>query len=393
MFLYYSTLSDSRFKTLQQNLKEVFRKQLQDTLNTLLQAELTSILGYDPYDRQGFNSGNSRNGQYFRQIDSEYGKLSICVPRDRKGEFKANLIPPYSRRVDALETTIIQLYEKGITTREIADLIEKMYGTHYSPTTISNITAIVEDQVTAYHQRRFSSTDYVCLFLDATYVPLRRDTVQKESVYVALGIKADGHKKILDYCIAPTENSEVWSELLTGLVSRGIKHVQLVIADGLVGLDSALNHNYPQAKFQRCLIHMSRNIMQKVRVNDRAEVVNEFKELHRAKTRDEAQLILNRFIDHWESKYPRMVRNLASTSNLLTFLEFPPSIRRTIYSTNIIESFNKKLKRKTKVKEQFPNESALDRFLATIILEYNEKYFGKAHNGFKQCQDTLESMF
>lgn len=375
------------------DLKEVFRKQLQDTLNTLLQAELTSVLGYDPYDRQGFNSGNSRNGQYFRQIDSEYGKLSICVPRDRKGEFKANLIPPYSRRVDALETTIIQLYEKGITTREIADLIEKMYGTHYSPTTISNITAIVEDQVTAYHQRRFSSTDYVCLFLDATYGPLRRDTVQKESVYVALGIKADGHKGILDYCIAPTENSEVWSELLTGLVSRGIKHVQLVIADGLVGLDSALNHNYPQAKFQRCLIHMSRNIMQKVRVNDRAEVVNEFKELHRAKTRDEAQLILNRFIDHWESKYPRMVRNLASTSNLLTFLEFPPSIRRTIYSTNIIESFNKKLKHKTKVKEQFPNESALDRFLATIILEYNEKYFGRAHNGFKQCQDTLESMF
>ena len=238
------------------DLKEVFRKQLQDTLNTLLQAELTSVLGYDPYDRQGFNSGNSRNGQYFRQIDSEYGKLSICVPRDRKGEFKANLIPPHSRRVDALETTIIQLYEKGITTREIADLIEKMYGTHYSPTTISNITAIVEDQVTAYHQRRFSSTDYVCLFLDATYVPLRRDTVQKESVYVALGIKADGHKEILDYCIAPTENSEVWSELLTGLVSRGIKHVQLVIADGLVGLDSALNHNYPQAKFQRCLIHM-----------------------------------------------------------------------------------------------------------------------------------------
>lgn len=150
------------------DLKEVFRKQLQDTLNTLLQAELTSVLGYDPYDRQGFNSGNSRNGQYFRQIDSEYGKLSICVPRDRKGEFKANLIPPYSQRVDALETTIIQLYEKGITTREIADLIEKMYGTHYSPTTISNITAIVEDQVTAYHQRRFSSTDYVCLFLDAT---------------------------------------------------------------------------------------------------------------------------------------------------------------------------------------------------------------------------------
>lgn len=120
-----------------------------------------------------FNSGNSRNGQYFHQITSEYGKLNICVPRDRNGEFKAALIPPYTRRVDALEEMVIKLYEKGITTREIADLIEKMYGSHYCATTISNMTKVVEGQVEAFHERHFTESNFVCLFIDATYLPLR----------------------------------------------------------------------------------------------------------------------------------------------------------------------------------------------------------------------------
>lgn len=375
------------------DLREVFRTQLENTLNVLLQTELTTILGYNPYEREGFNTGNSRNGQYFRQLASEYGKLNICVPRDRNGQFKTALIPPYTRRADVLEQTVIQLYEKGITTREIADLIEKMYGSHYSATTVSNITAAVEDQVAEYHQRQFISADYVCLFLDATYLPLRRDTVQKEAVYVVLGIKADGQKEILDYCIAPTENTEIWSELLGGLVSRGVKNVQLVIADGLVGLKSALEQTYPQAKFQRCLVHVSRNIMQKVRVSDRAEVMSEFKQIHEARDLPEAQEILSNFNEHWRHKYLGLTKGLAEMDGLLTFLEFPSNIRGTIYSTNIIESFNKSLKRRTKAKEQFPNEAALDRFLVTQVLQYNDKNFGRAHKGFKQCQDTLESMF
>lgn len=268
-----------------------------------------------------------------------------------------------------------------------------MYGSHYSATTVSNITAAVEDQVAEYHQRQFISADYVCLFLDATYLPLRRDTVQKEAVYVVLGIKADGQKEILDYCIAPTENTEIWSELLGGLVSRGVKNVQLVIADGLVGLKSALEQTYPQAKFQRCLVHVSRNIMQKVRVSDRAEVMSEFKQIHEARNLPEAQEILSNFNEHWRHKYLGLTKGLAEMDGLLTFLEFPSNIRGTIYSTNIIESFNKSLKRRTKAKEQFPNEAALDRFLVTQVLQYNDKNFGRAHKGFKQCQDTLESMF
>ncbi|WP_010500285.1 IS256 family transposase, partial [Ligilactobacillus acidipiscis] len=148
------------------DVKELFRQQLETAINHILQAELTALLGYDPYDRSGFNTGNSRNGQYYRLIDSEYGKLKIAVPRDRKGHFHNHLLPAYSRRQDALETTIIQLYSKGVTTREIADLIEKMYGSYYSPSTVSNITAQVTKQIEAFHQRTIKA-NYVCLFLDA----------------------------------------------------------------------------------------------------------------------------------------------------------------------------------------------------------------------------------
>lgn len=167
------------------NIKELFRQQLETAINQILQAELTATLGYEFYDRHPRSSDNYRNGQYFRQIDSEYGKLKIAVPRDRKGEFHNQLLPAYSRRQDALETTIIQLYSKGITTREIADLIDKMYGSYYSATTVSNITAQVTEQIQAFHARAIQA-NYFCLFLDATYLPLRRDTVQREAVYVVL---------------------------------------------------------------------------------------------------------------------------------------------------------------------------------------------------------------
>lgn len=187
------------------NLTEVFRGQLERTINTLLESELTAILGYDPYARFN-NSGNYRNGEYTRRLDTQFGQINVRVPRDRNGQFHQSLIPPYTHRIDSLETTIIQLYEKGITTRKIADLIEKIYGSHYSPTTISNITKVVDEQVTAFHSRLIFHSQYVCLFLDANYIPLRRDAVQKEAIHIALGITYSGEKEILDYLIAPQKS-------------------------------------------------------------------------------------------------------------------------------------------------------------------------------------------
>lgn len=373
------------------NLTEIFRQQLESTINSLLETELTATLGYDPYSRA--ESDNARNGDYTRRLDTQFGQLNVRVPRDRKGEFKQGLLPPYKHRIDGLETTIIQLYEKGITTREIADLIEKMYGSHYSPATISNITKIVDEQVEAFHSREILKSQYVALFLDATYIPLRRGSVQTEAVHIALGITASGEKEILDYLIAPQESNSAWNEVLSSLVARGLTNVQLIVADGMTAIQKACEQSYPQAKFQRCLVHIQRNIAGKVRVSDRKKVADEFKTIHQVTTLQEGEEKLETFISNWKDKYPRMTKTLANTEYLLTFLQFPLAIRGTIYSTNIIESFNKSLKRKTKAKEQFPNEAALDRFLVTQMVDYNQKNGTRSHKGFKQCQDTLDSMF
>ena len=382
-------------KTLLSNgdVKELFRQQLEKAINQILQAELTSLLGYDPYERNGFKANNYRNGQYFRLIDSEYGKLKIAVPRDRQGKFHNHLLPAYSRRQDALETTIIQLYSKGVTTREIADLIEKMYGSYYSATTVSNITAQVTEQIEAFHQRTIKA-NYVCLFLDATYLPLRRDTVQREAVYIALGITPTGIKEVLDYRIAPSENAEVWSEMAADLKQRGLKQVQLIIADGMVGLQPALLHAFPKAKFQRCLVHVMRNISTHVRLKDREVISNDFKQLHSVTNKTEAHKMLADFYSTWEKQYTNLISHIRSIEKeLLAFLAFPAAIRPTIYSTNIIESLNKKIKRKTKAKEQFPNEKSLDNFIGVQVISYNENNFNRIHRGFGQVKDTLESLF
>ena len=147
---------------------------------------------------------------------------------------------------------VIKMYSKGVTTREIAYMVERMYGHYYSPTPVSNITKRTEHLVEKFHERKFKHSQYVCVFLDATYIPLRRGTVEREAVNVAIGIRSDGGKEVLDYSVAPTENEAAWLELLQGLRARGIKDIQLFIADGLVGLQSSIESNCPQAKFQRC---------------------------------------------------------------------------------------------------------------------------------------------
>lgn len=374
------------------SLKELFRQQLEETVNQLLQSELAAVLGYEAYERNP-QTQNARNGSYDRQIDTEFGTIKIQIPRDRQNQFQNALLPPYARRLDTLEEMIIKMYSKGITTREIADLIDEMYGSHYSPSTVSNITAQVKNLVQEFHRQTFRHHQYVCVFLDATYVPLKRDTVEREAVNVAIGIRSDGGKEVLDYSIAPNENGEAWAELLQSIRKRGITNVQLFIADGMVGLQTAIFSNFPQAKFQRCWVHVARNLMGHVRKSDRREIMSDFKLIRQSRTLKEAQSELSNFVAKWDGKYHHQVDKIQNYQDLFTFYDFPPAIRATIYSTNLIESFNKQVKKLLRKKEQFPNEAALDRFFVTQVMDYNDKFENRSHRGFKACRDTLDSMF
>ncbi|MBK4791772.1 IS256 family transposase [Enterococcus lactis] len=373
------------------DLDDLFRRHLELAINTLLQAELTAFLDYEKYNRTGFNSGNSRNGNYSRSFKTEFGELNLAIPRDRNGEFSQQTLPAYKRSNDSLETTIIQLFQKGITMSEISELIEKIYGHYYTPQTISNITQIVSEDVVAFKERSLES-QYSIIFMDATHIPLKRQTVSKEAVYIVIGIRLDGTKEVLGFSIAPTGSSYVWKEILQDLKDRGLEEVLLVVTDGLSGINDSIHSIYPNAQFQQCCVHISRNIAHKVRVSDRQEVCNDFKLVYQAASKEEAMNQISFMIDKWKKQYPRVVKLLMNPA-ILTFYNFPPSIRRTIYSTNLIEGFNKQLKKYTKRKEQFPNEESLERFLVSQFNNYNQKFLCRIHKGFKEIQDTLESMF
>ncbi|KWW91893.1 transposase [Enterococcus faecium] len=373
------------------DLDELFRCHLELAVNSLLQAELTAFLDYEKYDRAGFNSGNSRNGNYSRSFRTEYGELNLVIPRDRNGKFSQQTLPAYKRTNDSLETTIIQLFQKGITMSEISELIEKMYGHHYTPQTISNMTKIVSEDIIAFKERSLESR-YSVIFMDAIHIPLKRQTVSKEAVYIVIGIRLDGTKEVLGFSLAPTESAYVWKEILQDLKDRGLKEVLLVVTDGLSGINDSIHSVYPNAQFQQCCVHISRNIAHKVRVSDRQEICSDFKLVYQASSKEEANNQIRFMIDKWKKQYPRVVKLLMNPA-ILTFYNFPPSIRRTIYSTNLIEGFNKQLKKYTKRKEQFPNEESLERFLVSQFNNYNQKFLCRVHKGFKEIHDTLESMF
>ena len=315
------------------------------------------------------------------------------MPRDRNGQFHQHTLPDYKQHADVLENMIIKLYSKGVTTREIADLIEKMYGYHYSPAQISNISKQMIPKVEAYHRRKLSDR-FFCVYLDATYLPLRRETFEREAIYIALGIKPNGHKEVIDYCIAPGENIEVWTQMLQNMKARGLNQVELFLSDGVVGMKAALARTYPKAHFQRCMVHVMRNICAKVRVDDREAIMDEFKRIHQQANKEGATVALHEFYAKWNKAYSRVIQELkAIESDLLVFYNYPKQIRASIYSTNMIESFNNIIKRKTKPKAEFSTEQSLDTFIGIQAMSYNSRYFNRIHKGFGQVQDTLESYF
>ncbi|PJH69385.1 IS256 family transposase, partial [Salmonella enterica subsp. enterica serovar Typhimurium] len=200
---------------------------------------------------------------------------------------------------DTLEQFVIHLYEKGITTSEIADSIERMYGQHYSKQTVSNLTQLVSEDVQAFHERKLE-TRYACIYLDATQISIRRQTVEKESVYIAIGITEDGAKEVLDFTIAPTESAQVWEKLFQRLHDRGTEKVLLFITDGLKGMTDVIHRVYPKAKHQVCCVHVARNIANKVRVKDRATILDDFKAVYDAENKQEALNALDQFQNRWQ---------------------------------------------------------------------------------------------
>ena len=335
------------------------------TLEKMLEAELTAKLGYEKYEAKGRNSGNSRNGKRTRKVQSTGGEIEIEVPRDRKGEYEPILLERHRTRSNEIEKKVISFYGKGMSTRDIEESLAEMYGVEVSPGTISTITQTVWPMVEEWQNRPLAKL-YAIIYLDAIHVKMRIEgKVKNVAVYIVLGVDLNGKRDVLGHWVSQGgEGANFWLSVISDLQSRGVEDIFIACVDGLNGFEEAIRAVFPQSRVQRCIIHQIRYTLKYVAWNDRKEFMTDLKTVYKAANLDEAEsnlLVLN---EKWASKYPIALRSwLNNWDTLSTYFDFPDQIRRLIYTTNTIEGYNRQLRKVTKNKASFPSAEAVRKLL------------------------------
>ena len=354
----------------------IFARLFATTLEQMLEAELTAHLGYQPYAAEGRNSGNSRTGKRGRQVRSSGGDVTIQVPRDRNSSFQSPLLEPYQSSTNELEEKIIGLYAKGISTRDIQETLRDLYGVEVTPTTISTITDKVWSLVEAW-QNRPLATIYPIVFLDALHLKLRRDgKVVNTAIYIVLGVDLDGQRDVLGHWVGDgAEGANFWLSVVTDLQARGVADIFIACVDGLTGFKAAIQAVFPQTHIQRCVIHQVRHSLNYVSWKDKAAFANDMKAIYQAPTREAAEAKLLRLGEKWNKHYAIAVRSWESNwEDLTTMFDYPPDIRRLIYTTNNVESYNGQLRKVTKTKGAFPSAEAVRKLLFLVTRNITRKW-------------------
>lgn len=307
---------------------------LKQTMETLMREELTNVLQYSKYSPEGHGTGNSRNGYYSRNYDTKYGSIKgLKIPRDRNNEFEQQLLSPYAKRDDWLETMIIRMYASGVSTHEISNIIEKLYGNSYSAATVSNITDVALEEIEQWHKRPLKKR-YSVIYIDALHLKLRRETVSSDAVYFILGVNEEGYREVLDFFVGVNESAYVWEDNLRLLKNRGVEEVLLFVMDGLIGLDEAVHRVYPKVDIQRCMVHKVRNAIRSVRKKDLNEFTADLKVVYESPNLEQCKVALDDFATKWSKSYRRLVESWLNDEDLFMYYKYPVSIRKSIYTTN-----------------------------------------------------------
>ncbi|WP_240414715.1 IS256 family transposase [Paenibacillus periandrae] len=361
----------------QNALKDLFA----ETLQEMLEAEMDTQLGYDKYDTKNKQTPNSRNGKSKKTITSEYGEQEIQVPRDRQGEFDPLVVKKHQSNVTGIEDQIIAMYAKGVSTRDIQDHLEQLYGIDVSPTMISNVTNKIVPLIKEWQNRPLQSV-YAVVFLDAIHFKVKQDGhIVNKAAYMVIGIDLDGNKDVLGMWIGENESSKFWLTVLNDLKNRGVQDILITCVDNLTGFSQAIAACYPQTEIQKCIIHQIRNSTRFVSYKDLKKVTADLKPIYKATTEDAALLELDRFEEVWGSKYPLIIRSWRTNwDELATFFKYPPEIRKLIYTTNIIESYHRQLRKVTKGKSIFPTDEALLKMLYLATMDVTRKWTGRVQN-------------
>jgi transposase-like protein len=361
------------------DIQELFKETIAEFVEGSLNSELDTELGYEPYDVKNKVTDNSRNGHSKKTLRTSMGKVDIDVPRDRNGDFEPKILPKNQTSISQdMESKIISMYAKGMSTSDIEDHIRDIYGLEISDTTVSRITDKVLPAAKEWQQRPLESI-YAVVFLDAIHYHVRSEgQIIKKAVYIAIGVNMDGRKDVLGMWVGENESAKFWAGVLNNLRNRGVEDILIACTDNLTGFSQAIEAVFPKTDIQNCIIHQLRNSSKYVSYKDIKALMADLKKVYTAVDEDAAMNALDAFAEIWDSKYPRISKSWYDNwPNLSTYFKFPQELRKLIYTTNTIEGFNRQLKKVTKAKSVFPTDDSLFKMLYLAMKDITKKWTGR----------------
>jgi transposase-like protein len=349
------------------------------TVEAALNAELDEHLGYDKHQQR--NADNYRNGHTSKTLKTEDGQFELATPRDRNGTFEPELVKKNQTRFTSMDDKVLSLYARGMTTRDIVDAFQEMYGADISATLVSKITNAVIEEVTQWQNRPLDAI-YPIVYLDCLVVKIRQDNrVINKAVFLALAVNLEGEKELLGLWFAENEGAKFWLNVLTELQNRGVEDILIACVDGLKGFPDAINTVYPETHIQLCIVHMIRNSLRFVSWKDYKAVTADLKLIYQADTEEVALGQLEEFKSKWDEQYPQIWKSWSTNwHNLNTFYRYPKDIRKAIYTTNAIESLNSVIRKAIKNRKVFPSDDSAKKVIYLAIKSASKKWSKPIHN-------------
>jgi len=339
---------------------EFFSELFKEGISQMLNAEMTDHLGYEKHSKEGENSGNSRNGDYPKTLKTNLGEITINVPRDRNGEYDPKAIPKHESRLsDEIAQVIIGLYSRGMSTTDIQQQIEQIYGVQVDSTSVSNITNVLTESIKEWQNRPLEEV-YFVVWMDGISIKIRHNgKIISKTIYLVIGLTQEGMKQVLGMWVAPTESASFWMSVLTDLKARGVEDILIASTDNLAGFTDAIKSVFPLAVTQLCVVHQVRNSLRYVVWKEKKEFTVDMKQIYHAANIEAAEQALVNFEKKWGHKYAYAIKSWKNNwENLTQFFEYPLEIRKIVYTTNIIESLNRGIRKYTKTKSIFPHDQA-----------------------------------
>ncbi len=356
-----------------EDIQEALKDLLGGTIKEMMEAEMDDHLGYEKSERS--DNDDYRNGYKTKRVNSSYGSMEIEVPQDRKSTFQPQVVKKRQKDISDIDQKIISMYAKGMTTRQISETIEDIYGFETSEGFISDVTDKILPQIEEWQNRPLDEV-YPILYIDAIHYSVRDNgIIKKLAAYVILGINTTGKKEVLSIHVGTNESAKYWLSVLNELKNRGVRDILIICADGLSGIKEAINAAYPQTEYQRCIVHQVRNTLKYVPEKDRKAFATDLKTIYHAPSEEQARAALERVDEKWTPKYPNSMKRWFDNWDAISpIFKFSADVRKVIYTTNAIESLNSTYRKLNRQRSVFPSDTALLKALYLATFEATKKW-------------------